>query len=65
MRENAKLREDMRKRGIPQWMVAAQLHVSENTLIRWLRYPLRGEREENIRQAIEAATRIKEADYRG
>lgn len=64
MKQNEKIRNEMRKRGIPQWMVAAQLHVSENTLIRWLRFPMSEEREEDVQRAILAATQAKEADHR-
>lgn len=63
MKENAMIREEMKKRGVPQWMVAAQLHISENTLIRWLRVPLSKDRDEGVRQAIETAAQAKEADH--
>ena len=62
MKENAMIREEMKKRGVPQWMVAAQLHISENTLIRWLRVPLSQEREKAVQQAIVAAAWGKEVD---
>lgn len=61
MKANATIREDMKKRGIPQWMVATQLHISENTLVRWLRTPLSKEREEDVQRAIAAAAKAKEA----
>ena len=64
-KENAKIREDMKQSGVSQWEVAAQLHISENTLNRWLRMPLSKEREENVQQAIVAAAQAKEADYGG
>lgn len=61
MKENAKIREEMKRSGVYQWEVAAQLHISEVTLIRWLRAPLGKEREENVRQAISAAAKAKGA----
>ena len=61
MKENARLREEMKRNGVYQWEVAAQLHISEITLIRWLRIPLGKEREEKVRQAILAAAKAKEA----
>lgn len=63
MKENVKIREEMKTRGVPQWMVAAQLHVSESTLIRWLRMPLNKDREEDVLQAIMAVAQAKEANY--
>ncbi len=62
MKENAKIREEMRKNGVPQWQVAAQLYVSENTLIRWLRMPMSKDREEDVRRAIVAAAQAREAN---
>lgn len=64
-KENAKIREDMKQRGVSQWEVAAQLHISENTLNRWLRMPLSKEREDDVQRAIVAAAQAKEADYGG
>ncbi len=63
MKQNTKIREEMRKNGVPQWQVAAQLHVSENTLIRWLRMPLSKDREEDVRRAIVAAAQAREANH--
>lgn len=62
-KENTKIREEMKQNGVSQWEVAAQLHISENTLNRWLRMPLSKEREEHVRQAIVAAAQANGGDH--
>ena len=37
---NQNIRKAMKQAGVPMWMVAQRLGVSENTLSRWLRIEL-------------------------
>lgn len=54
MKQNAKIREEIKRSGVPQWMIAAKLCIAESTFIRWLRFPLTEEREQKIISAINA-----------
>lgn len=50
---NEKVREAAKSQGVPLWRIAAQMGVSEPTMIRWLRLPLNPEKEKTIMEAIE------------
>jgi len=50
---NSELKEKFRVAGVKQWEIAAELGVSEQTLIRWLRFPLSEDRKQKILDAIE------------
>lgn len=50
---NSELKEKFRVAGVKQWEIAAELGVSEQTLIRWLRFPLSDDRKQQILYAIE------------
>ncbi len=52
MKENDLIRRTARSNGIPLWKVAVAIGVSEPTLIRWLRFPLPKDKEQNILDAI-------------
>lgn len=54
MKENQTIRKAARSAGIPLWKIAVRLGVCEQTLIRWLRVPLDGEKEREIMEAIAA-----------
>lgn len=54
MNENQIIRTEIKRSGIAQWRIAAKIGVSENTLIRWLRYPLTEEKIMRIKTAIVA-----------
>lgn len=49
---NEKLKAEIRKAGIFQYQIAKKIGVSEQTLIRWLRFELSDEKNVAIRQAI-------------
>ena len=51
---NKTIREAMQKAGVRQWQVAAELGISEATIVRWLRQELTEERSNAIFSAIEA-----------
>lgn len=57
MKENSAIRNKMMRNGIRQWQCAAEIGVSEQTLVRWLRFPLSREREEKILAAIDRLVR--------
>ncbi len=52
MAENLIIRNAAKKAGVPLWRVAAAINISEPTLIRWLRFPLPVEKEQQILTAI-------------
>lgn len=55
-KQNESVRKAARVAGIPLWMVASKIQVSEPTLTRWLRFPLSEEREQKIMAAIQELT---------
>lgn len=57
---NQAVRRAARVAGIPLWMIAAEVGVSEPTLLRWLRFPLSEEKEHRVMTAI--ARLSKEVD---
>lgn len=50
--ENEQVRRAARIAGVPLWMVAQRVGVSEPTLTRWLRAPLSQDKEQRILAAI-------------
>ena len=62
MRNNETVRKTARKAGVYLWEIGAQLGVSENTVIRWLRKPLDNAKEILLLSAISevAAQKAKE-----
>lgn len=53
MKVNNHIRERAAKAGVKHWQIAAECGVSEQTLVRWLRFPLPPEKEAIIIAAIE------------
>ena len=53
MRANRELREKSKECGVKHWQIAEEIGVSEQTIMRWLRVPLRKDRESIILAAIE------------
>lgn len=56
-RENEHIRKAAREAGLPIWRVASAIGVSEQTLIRWFRFPLPEEKEACILEAIATLSR--------
>lgn len=54
---NERIRKAAKGAGLPLWRVAAELGVSEPTLLRWLRFPLPEDKEWQIMAAIESLER--------
>lgn len=52
-KENNHIRRAARVAGVPLWAVAAELDISEPTLMRWLRVPLPQDRENQVMAAID------------
>lgn len=53
MKENSDIRKLAMRHGVKQWQIAAECDISEQTLVRWLRFPLSSERRSMIIAAIE------------
>lgn len=58
--ENAEIRKAAKSAGIKQWQLADTLGISENTLIRRLRYPLNPEEQKRILAAIDEIAGAKD-----
>lgn len=52
MTNNVEVKRKLRENGVPQWVLADRLSISENTLCRRLRYPLSDEDFETMVQVI-------------
>lgn len=53
MKENMNVRNKLMRSGVRHWECAAAMGVSEQTFVRWLRFPLPKEKEERILETIE------------
>ena len=49
---NERIKRTLRTNAIPQWRLAQDAGISEQTLIRWLREPLDGERKAAVETAL-------------
>lgn len=49
---NTTVRNAMKECHVKQWQVAAELGISENTMVRLLRFPLSEEKEAEILDAV-------------
>ena len=49
---NDSIRRAAKEAGVPLWMVAHIAGISEATLIRWMRVPLKKEKEDMLLDAI-------------
>ena len=57
---NKIIREKLKERGVRHWELAAALGVSEQTLVRWLRFELDEERQLDMLMKIEKIAKRKE-----
>lgn len=53
MKENMRVRNALMRSGVRHWECAAEIGVSEQTFVRWLRFPLPKDKEERILEAID------------
>lgn len=49
---NALIKSEIKQAGLFQYQIADKIGVSEQTLIRWLRYDLTQDKAERVRAAI-------------
>ena len=57
---NLIIREELKARGVRHWELAAALGISEQTLVRWLRFELSEDRQLDMLMKIEEITKRKE-----
>ena len=57
MKENMKVRNALMRSGVRHWECAAEMGVSGQTFVRWLRFPLPKDKEERILGVIERLTK--------
>jgi orotate phosphoribosyltransferase-like protein len=57
---NKNIRDELKTRGVRHWELAHELGVSEQTLVRWLRFELDEERQLDMLMKIEEIAKRKE-----
>lgn len=57
---NKIIREELKAKGVRHWELAHELGVSEQTLVRWLRFELDEERQLDMLMQIEEIAKRKE-----
>ena len=57
---NTIIREELKARGVRHWELAHELGVSEQTLVRWLRFELSEDKQMDMLEKIEAIAKRKE-----
>ena len=57
---NKIIRDELKARGVRHWELAHALGVSEQTLVRWLRFELSEDRQLEMLMKIEEITKRKE-----
>ena len=57
---NLIVREELKNRGVRHWQLAHALGISEQTLVRWLRFELDEERQLEMLMKIEEITKRKD-----
>ena len=57
---NLIIREELKARGVRHWELAAALGISEQTLVRWLRFELSEDRQLDMLMKIEEIAKRKE-----
>ena len=57
---NKIVREELKSRGGRHWELAHELGVSEQTLVRWLRFELDDDRQLDMLMKVEAIAKRKE-----
>lgn len=57
---NKIIRDELKARGVRHWELAAALGVSEQTLVRWLRFELSEDRQLDMLMKIEEIAKRKE-----
>ena len=57
---NKIIREELKAKGVRHWELAHELGVSEQTLVRWLRFELNEDRQLDMLMKIEEIAKRKE-----
>ena len=57
---NKIVRDELKSRGVRHWELAHELGVSEQTLVRWLRFELDEDRQLDMLEKIEEIVKEKE-----
>ena len=57
---NLIIRDELKTRGVRHWELAHELGVSEQTLVRWLRFELSEDRQLDMLMKIEEIAKRKE-----
>ena len=57
---NKIIREELKARRVRHWELAAALGISEQTLVRWLRFEMEEDRQLEMLMKIEEITKRKE-----
>ena len=57
---NKIIRDELKARGVRHWELAAALGISEQTLVRWLRFELSEDRQLDMLMKIEEVAKRKE-----
>ena len=57
---NAIIREELKQRRVRHWELAHELGVSEQTLVRWLRFELEEDKQFDMLTKIETIAKRKE-----
>lgn len=57
---NTIIREELKARGVRHWELAHELGISEQTLVRWLRFELSEDRQLGMLEKIEEIAKRKE-----
>jgi len=60
---NKIIRDELKTRGVRHWELAHELGVSEQTLVRWLRFELDEERQLEMLMKIEEIAKRKERSF--
>ncbi|MCR5541129.1 MAG: hypothetical protein K6F71_09985 [Ruminococcus sp.] len=57
---NAIIRDELKTKGVRHWELAHELGVSEQTLVRWLRFEIDEDKQFDMLEKIEAIAKRKE-----
>ena len=57
---NKIIREELKERGVRHWELAHELGISEQTLVRWLRFELNEDKQLDMLEKIEEIAKRKE-----
>ncbi len=57
---NTIIREELKARGVRHWKLAHELGVSEQTLVRWLRFEMDEDKQFDMLEKIETVAKRKE-----